>query len=120
MAKKYIYVPGLARPDKTSSNTDLTTKVRDTFGYLYKTTTTTAFGNKYSDAFMDGAVSSLIAKNAEGLDCTVNLNWIQISANDRTHTSKALKVIGAPQDNMLTKKPATNSSAPGAPMRRGT
>jgi hypothetical protein len=101
MAKKYIYVPGLARHDKTSSETPFTTKVKNTFGWLFKNT---GAHQRWSDSFMDGAVKSLLAQSAEGLDCTVNLNWIQISADDRKHTSKALKVMGAAQDNMLTKK----------------
>jgi hypothetical protein len=126
----YVYIPGLARdefvqrpcPDLAS----LKARLRATFGCRLKRVYGGRDGQNFvePDPFITGSVASLCdLKGATPINCGTAFLWALISSTDRNlyqeestglryfdanrkmYTSKAFKVMGAPQDNYAALTP---------------
>jgi hypothetical protein len=110
---RYVYVPGLARDEfvgrPCKDLKEYKDRIRNVFGYREKRVHNgyDHSNTAYPDIFMTGAVGALCSSNgATPVNCGRTLRWVLLSTGHRqTHTSKAFKRLGAPQENLLGLKP---------------
>lgn len=105
MSKSWLYVPGLAVPNRGAAQ-DFQDRISDTFP---------------DDPYLSDMVKTLLHKGATPLGCEQSLRWIEIPQapvpEDKLHPSsvrppprvaapalpsaKAFKILGRPEDNLL-------------------
>lgn len=103
----HIYIPGLARPGLPAAPAiandfdAFARRVESAFGYLEKSATPySRVCHRFSDAFMDGAITALHTRNgAQPVDCGRTLQWVRMSFGGVK--GKAARLLGGPGENLL-------------------